>query len=112
MITTEIFSGRFRAPPCRLKTRRKEANMKPGTPLKILLALLALAAVPTGATLAAAAEITLKVSHYLPPSHGFQKDFLEPWIGWLEEKTHGEVAVEIHDATTAFGNIGRQVRMA
>ena len=81
--------------------------MKPGMPLKILLALLALAAVPTGATLAAA-EITLKVSHYLPPSHGFQKDFLEPWIGWLEEKTHGEVAVEIHDATTAFGNIGRQ----
>lgn len=82
--------------------------MKPGTPLKILLALLALAAVPTGATLAAAAEITLKVSHIVPPSHGLQKDFLEPWIGRLEEKTGGEVAVKIHDATTAFGNIDRQ----
>ena len=82
--------------------------MKPGTPLKILLALLALAAVPTAATLAAAAEITLKVSHIVPPSHGLQKDFLEPWIGQLEEKTGGEVAVKIYDETTAFGNIDRQ----
>lgn len=55
-----------------------------------------------------AAETTLKISHYLPPRHGFQTDFLAPWAKALEEKTGGKVAVEIFDGTSAFGRIDRQ----
>lgn len=57
---------------------------------------------------ARAAEITLKVSHYLPPKHGFHTDFLVPWGEQLAEKTDGKVKVEVYDATTGFGNIMRQ----
>ena len=55
-----------------------------------------------------AQEITLKISHYLPEKHGFQKDFLEVWGKELTEKTHGKVAVEIHGAGSAFGEATRQ----
>lgn len=57
---------------------------------------------------AGAAETTLKISHYLPPRHGFHTDFLVPWAKALEEKTGGTVAVEIYDGTSAFGKIDRQ----
>ncbi|MEQ5778114.1 MULTISPECIES: TRAP transporter substrate-binding protein [unclassified Thalassospira] len=75
---------------------------------KTILGLLAGATALAGATCANAADITLKISHYLPPSHGFQKDFLEPWAKQLEEKTNGKVEVKIYDATSAFGKIDRQ----
>jgi len=53
-------------------------------------------------------EITLKISHYLPPRHGFHTDFLVPWGEQLTEKTDGRVKVEVYDATSSFGNIMRQ----
>jgi TRAP-type C4-dicarboxylate transport system substrate-binding protein len=55
-----------------------------------------------------AAETTFKISHYLPPSHGFHTDVLVPWGQQLEEKTDGKVKVEVYDATSGFGNIMRQ----
>ena len=55
-----------------------------------------------------AADITLKISNFLPPQHGFTADFLGPWAKELEEKTGGKVAVELFDATSAFGKITRQ----
>ena len=75
---------------------------------KTLIGLLAGATILTSAGIAQAAEITLKVSHYLPPSHGFQKDFLENWGKELSEKTNGKVEVKVFDATSAFGKIDRQ----
>ncbi|MEG9883768.1 MAG: TRAP transporter substrate-binding protein [Hyphomicrobiales bacterium] len=75
---------------------------------RIFPCLLAGMLILTGTAGAEEAEITLKISHYLPPSHGFQKDFLKPWARRLEEKTHGKVHVKIYDATSVFGKIGRQ----
>ena len=75
---------------------------------KTLMSLLTGASMLAGAGMAQAADITLKVSHYLPPSHGFQVDFLESWAKQLSEKTNGKVDVKIYDATSAFGKIDRQ----
>lgn len=55
-----------------------------------------------------AAEITLKISHYLPPAHGFQADFLGPWAKELEERTGGKVKAEIFGAGSAYGEAARQ----
>jgi len=53
--------------------------------------------------------ITLKLSHFLPSSHPTQKDFLEPWAKQLEEKTGGQVKVEIYPAGSAFGHVAKQL---
>jgi len=55
-----------------------------------------------------AADITLKISNYLPPRHGFTADFMAPWAAEIAERTNGAVAVEVYDATSAFGKIDRQ----
>src|SRR5690554_1595653 len=57
---------------------------------------------------AAQAPITLKISHYLPPTHGFQTDFLGPWAKELEERTGGRVKAEIYAVNTAYGDAARQ----
>ena len=35
-------------------------------------------------------KIELKFSHYAPPTHGFQKDLLEPWAAELEKRSGGK----------------------
>jgi TRAP-type transport system periplasmic protein len=55
-----------------------------------------------------AAPATLKISHFLPPKHGFQADFLAPWAKDLEERTGGEIVTEMYPGSTSFGNITRQ----
>jgi len=60
-------------------------------------------------TAAAEPAIELKISHYLPPSHGIHQDFIEPWARELEARTNGRVAVTIHPGNTAFGDITRQL---
>lgn len=55
-----------------------------------------------------AQTVTLKISHYLPPSHGFQADFLEPWAKELEQRTGGKVKAEIFAAGSAYGEATRQ----
>ncbi|MBA1146589.1 TRAP transporter substrate-binding protein [Ectothiorhodospiraceae bacterium WFHF3C12] len=64
-----------------------------------------------GLGMASAADetIQLKVSHYLPESHGIHRDFIEPWARRLEEKTDGQVQVKIHAGGSSFGNITRQL---
>jgi len=57
---------------------------------------------------ASAQDITLTMSHYLPPVLGLHKDFLEPWARELEEKTGGKVTVEIQTAGSALGVITKQ----
>ncbi len=64
---------------------------------------LGVAALPAGAQ-----EITLKLSHFLPPVHGIHTDFIEPWAADLEECSGGKVAVEIYPGGTQLGNVAKQ----
>lgn len=56
----------------------------------------------------AAAETTLKVSHFLPSVHGIHSDFIVPWTEAVTECTGGEVRFEIFPAGTQLGNVARQ----
>lgn len=51
---------------------------------------------------------TLKISHYLPPTHGFQTDMLGPWAENIREKSNGAVDFQIHDVSSTFGRADRQ----
>lgn len=53
-------------------------------------------------------KITLKISHYLPPSHGLQVDFIQPWAESLKEKSNGAIDYTIFDVSSAFGRLDRQ----
>ena len=67
----------------------------------------AVAILTAGATVAQA-ETQLTISHYLPPIHGIQTDFLEPWSQAVSECSGGELAFEIQGAGTQLGNVARQ----
>lgn len=58
---------------------------------------------------AAAETIQLKLSHFLPPVHGIQTDFIGPWARELERRTHGKVKVTIYPGGTEFGNVFKQL---
>ncbi|MFD2740053.1 TRAP transporter substrate-binding protein [Sulfitobacter aestuarii] len=64
----------------------------------------ALFALPQGAS----AEVTLKVSHFLPAVHGIHTDFIEPWTEQVSACTDGEVQFEISAAGSQLGNVARQ----
>lgn len=81
-------------------------KMNRRTALKTGAASLAVAALARPAF--AKAEVTLKMSNYLPPMHGFTRDFMVPFGEELKERTGGKAEVEVLDATTAFGKIDRQ----
>lgn len=55
-----------------------------------------------------AEDITLTMSHYLPPVLGLHVDFLEPFARQIEEVTDGKVKVEIQTAGSALGTITKQ----
>lgn len=59
--------------------------------------------------LAAQDTIELSISHYLPPSHGIHRDFIEPWARQLEDRTDGRVEVTVHAGNTSFGDITSQL---
>ncbi|HEX6957416.1 MAG TPA: TRAP transporter substrate-binding protein [Ferrovibrio sp.] len=61
---------------------------------------------------AMAQEIELKLSHFLPPGHGIQRDWLGPWAEDLTKRTNGKVKVTIYPAGSAFGNPARQLEQA
>lgn len=61
-----------------------------------------------GSVSAQAAEMTLKLSHFVPKTIGLHTDFMEPWARDLESCTGGKVAVEIHGAGSALGHIAAQ----
>jgi TRAP-type C4-dicarboxylate transport system substrate-binding protein len=66
---------------------------------------LATALTPAGE---AAAETTLRLSHFLPPVHGIHTDFIVPWTEAIEACTDGEVTFEIFPGGTQLGNVARQ----
>ena len=74
---------------------------------RIFTAVLAIAGLVAAQT-ANAETIELKLSTFLPASHPTQKDFIEPWIKELEERTGGKVKVTIFPAGSAFGHVTKQ----
>jgi TRAP-type transport system periplasmic protein len=54
-------------------------------------------------------KFQLKLSHYLPPSHGLHTDFMEPWARELEAKTQGAVSVQVSPGTSALGQAQNQL---
>ena len=56
----------------------------------------------------AQSKFTLKISHYLPPTHGFQVDFIQPWAQNLKEKSNGAIDYKIYDVSTSFGRADQQ----
>jgi len=57
---------------------------------------------------AAAAQTTLKVSHYLPPVHGIHTDFVVPWTEQVSQCSGGAVDFEIFPGGTQLGNVAKQ----
>jgi TRAP-type C4-dicarboxylate transport system substrate-binding protein len=74
-----------------------------------LVAGCALALTAGGAGTARAQEIELKLSHFLPPGHGIQRDWLQPWAEDLAKRTNGKVKVTIYPGGSPFGNPARQL---
>ena len=70
--------------------------------------LFALAGCALVATAAAQDKIELKVSHFVPPTHGFHVDVLEPWGKDLEKRTGGKVQVRLFAANSPFGKTENQ----
>jgi TRAP-type C4-dicarboxylate transport system substrate-binding protein len=56
-----------------------------------------------------AEPITLKFSQFLGPTSFFQVDVVEPWAKELEQKTNGQVKVEIIDGTLPLGKVTEQL---
>lgn len=71
-------------------------------------ALLTLCAGALGGVSPAAAQTTLKLSHFLPPVHGIHTDFLEPWAAQVEACSNGEIDIEISHGGTQLGNVAKQ----
>src|SRR5690606_24994352 len=101
-------AGRMAARVAPLVRREKGDAMK--LVHRLFWGCLALAGLALGLAGAAPAQekVTLKISHYLPPSHGFHTDFLGPWAQELERRTGGKVETEIYPVTSAFGDAARQ----
>jgi TRAP-type C4-dicarboxylate transport system substrate-binding protein len=74
--------------------------------LKSIMRTTAVASLVAGA--AQAEDITLTMSHYLPPVLGLHVDFLEPFARQIEEATDGQVTVDIQIAGSALGTITKQ----
>jgi len=72
-------------------------------------------AAAAGATLAfpaivrAQRKIQLKLSHYLPPTHGLHAEFMEPWARELEARTQGDVSVQVSPGTSSLGQAQSQL---
>ncbi|MDO5622586.1 MAG: TRAP transporter substrate-binding protein [Paracoccus sp. (in: a-proteobacteria)] len=52
---------------------------------------------------ATAAEITLKVHHFLPPTTTVQVELIEPWARAVEEQSGGRIEVQIYPAMQLGG---------
>jgi TRAP-type C4-dicarboxylate transport system substrate-binding protein len=52
--------------------------------------------------------IELKLSHFVPPSHGMHTQFLEPWARQVEQRSDGALRIQVFPGTAALGNVVRQ----
>lgn len=61
------------------------------------------AVITTAATIANAAEVTLRLSHFLPPSSTTQAEFLEPWARRVMEESNGRIEIQIYPSMQLGG---------
>jgi len=57
---------------------------------------------------AQAQAVELKVSHFVPPTHGFHVDVLDPWLKDLEKRTGGKVQGRVFAGNSPFGKTENQ----
>lgn len=74
---------------------------------KQIIAAATAAAAALAVSSAGAADIELKLGHFLPTANGIHNEFLEPWSKDLEACSQGKVKVTIYPAGTQFGNIAK-----
>ena len=72
-------------------------------PCTILAAAITVALAP-----AATAQTELKFSTFVPPTHGFVTDVLEPLGKEIEKKTGGKESVRVFAGNTPFGKVENQ----
>ena len=53
-------------------------------------------------------KIELKVTTFVPPTHGFVIDVLEPWVKDLEKRTGGRIAGRVFAGNSPFGKAENQ----
>lgn len=53
-------------------------------------------------------KIELKVTTFVPPTHGFVVDVLEPWVKDLEKRTGGRIAGRVFAGNSPFGKTENQ----
>ena len=53
-------------------------------------------------------KIELKVTTFVPPTHGFVVDVLEPWVKDLEKRTGGKLAGRVFAGNSPFGKTENQ----
>jgi TRAP-type transport system periplasmic protein len=76
---------------------------------QLMAALAAGAACGFPALLRAQPSITLKVSHFVAPTHRLQSDFLVPWARDIEARTRGAVGFQISAANSSLGQAQNQL---
>ena len=52
--------------------------------------------------------VELKLSHFVPPTHGMHTQFLEPWAKELEQRSDGALRIQVFPGTAALGNVTKQ----
>ena len=75
--------------------------------LRCVVGAAALCAAP--ALLLAQTRFTLKVSHFVAPTHRLQSDFLLPWASDIAARTQGAVSCQISAANSALGQAQNQL---
>lgn len=76
---------------------------------KLLRVALAATTLAVSGLAAAQEKIELKLSHYLPPTHGLHVDFTEPWAKELEKRSGGRVTVKVFPGNSSLGNAANQL---
>ena len=76
---------------------------------KLLRVALAATTLAVSGLAAAQDKIELKLSHYLPPTHGLHVDFTEPWAKELEKRSGGRVTVKVFPGNSSLGNAANQL---
>ncbi|MEO7243406.1 MAG: TRAP transporter substrate-binding protein [Variovorax sp.] len=87
-------------------TRRHVARQLAGG-AAALAAATAIGAFP--AIVRAQSKLQLKLSHYLPPTHGLHTEFMEPWAREVEAKSNGAVSIQVSPGTSALGQAQNQL---
>ena len=52
--------------------------------------------------------VALKISHYMPTTHGTYRDFIAPWARALERRSDGAISATVYDGSSPLGLLANQ----